>query len=279
MSNKKQGETRNSRSRDKHTESEAPADGANNSNTSHNAELLDAIRDIVREELDTRLGPIENALKDIVDIKKRIDEAEASIQDTSCRLEDLTTKSLPTMAEEINTMMEGLAQQTLELDVHRRKWNLCIHGIKGVAGEPSATTRSLCVDLAKQYLQVPTADISDFSAAHRLSRSCDSGIILRFNDLSKRDAWLAGARYLKQHPDRITISPDLPPKIRPMKTELLNIRKDLPDDTKSLSRIRHLPTWPFVELIVPGNNNPLRPSMSKQDVLKDILETDPLTFK
>lgn len=275
----KQSEAMSLRGRDKPSESGTP-DGATASEIlpeGLNPELLAAMRIIIREELNTRLEPIETTLKEIVDIKHRIEEVETAISDTSGRLESLTTDSLPSLTESISRMMEELALQTLELDMHRRKWNLCIHGVKGVAREPAATTRALCIELAKQYLQVPDAAAIDFAAAHRLSGSADAGIILRFNDLSKRDAWLAGARYLKQHPDRVTVSPDLPKKIRSMKTELLNLRKELPDEQKTLARIRHLPQWPFVELTTPGND-PVRPSMTKSELLSIVTDLEQLKF-
>lgn len=275
MSTKKNEDRKLRERRDKPSESGPTDDSRDEELLSDDVSpsLLKAFRSIVRQELDRRLEPIENSIKELTDIRNRVDAAEAAIEDTSARLETLTAVSLPSLTDQLNSMLEGLALQTLELDIHRRKWNLCIHGLKGVAREPAETTRAHCVAMAKQYLQVPNAAPSDFSAAHRLGGSMDSGIIVRFNDISKRDAWLAGARGLRAHPDRVSISQDLPPKIRPLKAELLNIRKAMPEEVKTRARIRHLPAWPFVELTTPGND-PIRPSTTKKDILKSITETE-----
>ena len=44
----------------------------------------------------------------------------------------------------------------MDLDVHRRKWSLSIHGLKGEASEDEEVTRDACVKLAKIILVSPT---------------------------------------------------------------------------------------------------------------------------
>ena len=58
----------------------------------------------------------------------------------------------PPNIQEVTT---GLALQTMDLDVHRRKWSLSIHGLKGESGEDEVTTDA-CVKLAKIILVSPT---------------------------------------------------------------------------------------------------------------------------
>ena len=67
-----------------------------------------------------------------------------------------------------------------------------------------------------------------------------SGIV-RFTDLKQRNAWLSGAKHLKNHSDKISISQDLLPVLRALKTELLGQRKDLPPQ-----KIQIEPTLPEI---------------------------------
>ena len=48
-----------------------------------------------------------------------------------------------------------------------------------------------------------------------------TGMLIRFKDLSRLNLWLDEATNLHTHPNRITISSNLPPVIRPLKTEPL----------------------------------------------------------
>ena len=59
----------------------------------------------------------------------------------------------PPNIQEVTT---GLALQTMDLDVHRRKWSLSIHGLKREASEDEEVTRDACVKLAKIILVSPT---------------------------------------------------------------------------------------------------------------------------
>ena len=59
----------------------------------------------------------------------------------------------PTNIQELTT---GLVLQNMDLYVHRRKWSLTIHGLKGEAGEDGEVTRDACVKPAKIILVSPT---------------------------------------------------------------------------------------------------------------------------
>ena len=106
--------------------------------------------------------------------------------------------------EEVAT---GLALQTMDLDVHRRKWTLTIHGLKGEAVEDEEVTRDASVKLAQDHLGIPDAASTDFATCHRLSKYASSGIILRFRELSTRNTWPGNAKELRHHFDAISISP------------------------------------------------------------------------
>ena len=49
----------------------------------------------------------------------------------------------------IQELTAGLVLQTMDLYVHRRKWSLTIHGLKGEAGEDEEVTRDAGVKPAK----------------------------------------------------------------------------------------------------------------------------------
>ena len=108
------------------------------------------------DTLSSRLGNIEQQMKLLADLKATVNAVETSITYTSGRIDDLCQNSLPTLARHIQEVTTGLALQTMDLDVHRRKWSLTIHGLKGEAGEEEEITRDACVKLAKDHLGIPT---------------------------------------------------------------------------------------------------------------------------
>ena len=114
------------------------------------------------------------------------------------------------------------------MEVHSRKWNLIIQGVKGPANENESATRKATIDLAKSHLRVVNAADSQIAACHRLNNKENAPIIVKFCDLSERNRWLDGAKNLKNQIDRISLNPDLPPTIRNLKTELLKMKKELP---------------------------------------------------
>ena len=236
--------------------------------------LLAAIRQVIREEVTKELKEIKESLATLVDINKRLEEVEKGLQFTSERLDSAIKTILPSLSAHMTQLSEGLAMQTLQIDVHRRKWNLIVHGIEGPANEDEKLTRAACIKFAKDILQVEDAESTRLAACHRLSRKADAGIIIRFCDLAQRDLWLAGSSNLKGLTQKISISPDLPPVLRPMKDSLMLTRKNLPPTVKSESRVRYLHSWPFVELQI-KNAPTQRPATSKSDIVKNMLKFDP----
>ena len=95
-------------------------------------------------------------------------------------------------------------------------------------------------------------------------------MIIRFTDLSQRDEWLAGTSNLKGLEKNFSLTPDLPPVIRPYKDQLMLQRKQMPAEVKSKTRIRYLPKWPFVELRTEGQP-PVRPDVTLRDITPTIL--------
>ena len=137
--------------------------------TTIDARILAAIKLAVREEMGeiSQLEKIDKALANIVEVQQRMEVAEESIQFTSERLDALATKVLPALSNRIAQIAETLAHQTLQIDVHRRKWNVFIHGIDGQAGEEEDVTRAKCIKFAREALKVDDADTWHLAACHR----------------------------------------------------------------------------------------------------------------
>ena len=141
---------------------------------------------------------------------------------------------------------------------------------QGPADEDETNTRRACVDVAKSHMGIPDASAFDFSACHRLSRKENAGIIVRFKDLQQRNEWLANAKSLKSHTDKVSIAADLPPVLRPLKKELLQKRKDHPAEQKRGSIVRNLKQWPYVELKI-LNGPVIKPSARAADIVNTVL--------
>ena len=115
--------------------------------TNIDARILAAIKLAVREEMgdiSTRLENIDRILASLVEVQRRMEVVEESIQFTSERLDALATEVLPALSNHMVRIAESLAHQTLQIDVHRRKWNVVIQGIDGPAGEEESVTRTKC---------------------------------------------------------------------------------------------------------------------------------------
>ena len=238
--------------------------------------LLAAIKQAVRDEITTELTEIRKALKSLVEINQRLEDVERGLQFTSERLNSAIKDILPSISSHMTQLSEKLSLQTLEIDVHRRKWNLVLHGLNGPAGEDETRTRAACIKFAREVLKVPDADATQMAACHRLAKTQNAGIIIRFCDLAQRDRWLAGTRNLRDYQGpRISLSPDLPPVLRPLKDSLMQKRKNLAPDQKSVSRVRYRPQWPFVELQI-GNRPPIKPDTSVTDVVTKALGMNPI---
>ena len=251
-------------------------------------DILKAFEDIVDKQFEKRFtfinAILENTNKKIDETLAKVSAMQASVfeleraaADVSMRVETVERTSLPALAAHVATVTTNLASYTMDLDVHRRKWSLLIQGLKDAEGEDDHTTRTKCITLAKDKLRILDAADTHFLACHRLSRKADAGIILRFVDLSQRNRWLMNARHLKtaNMNENISISPDLPPVIRPLKTDLLQQRKALPPDIRAKAHIQYISAWPYVKLTVPGQP-PRVPSQQKDSVMAKVFGVNAL---
>ena len=115
--------------------------------------------------------------------------------------------------------------QQLDQEFHQCKWVITIQGLPGETREDEDDTRKACIALTKDHLGIEDATERDVAACHRLRQENDAGIIARFVDLQKCDQWLLGARCLKNSDLCVSLGPDLPPVLRPLKKELLEKRR------------------------------------------------------
>ena len=230
-------------------------------------EVLPGLLKAHNEEI---LSKISSLVKDLKALEQKYNDIENSIADCSARVENVLTEFIPAINKKMCDVNTAMAIKLLDMDQHRRKWSLIIQGVEGEAGEAGHITRQKCVALAHEYLNVPDASTKDFAACHRLKHEGNAAIILKFLDLDQRNRWLYGAKGLKECPTNISISPDLPPAARGFKKELLQKRKNLDADTKKISRLQYLKTFPYVHLAI-RDQTPILPSVKRQNLAENFL--------
>ena len=167
-------------------------------------ELLGEIKMTILAEIQPlveRLDRVEHQIQVISALKTKMADVETSVEFVSRRLDDVYSASLPKLATHVEQMATALALQTLNIDVHRRKWSLTV--------------------------------------------------------------------------DDISTSPDLPPVLRSLKTELLQKRKTLAPEEKKRAHIKYLREWPYVELAV-GKDRKVQSNVTKETLVKSILGFSPL---
>ena len=234
---------------------------------------------IQQSKMETKLSDIEATVTGhataIQTITETVRELEKSMEYTSENQHHLTQTKLPELSSHLEQLASALVLRTLDMEVHSRKWNLIIQGVKGPANENECTTREAAIVLATTGLRVVNAANSRIAACHRLSNKENAPIIVKFCDLSERNRWLDGAKNLKNQTERISLNPDLPPTIRNLKTELLRMKKELPAEQKARSSVRYIRQWPYVELRV-ADHPTLRPQTSPKTIVQSLLGLDPL---
>lgn len=246
--------------------------------------IREAVRDIIKEEITDKLTNLEakvNALTDMqnafADLKNQVAQNEAKyqvIEDSqhfmNDQLENIKTKEIPSINKKMMDITSNLCINHLDLDTHRRKWTLIVNGLSGQANEPELETRKAVRKFGLEKLKVPNADTQPFAACHRLAQKADAGIIIRFVDLSHRNAWLGCAKNLKVDGSNVSLSPDLHPCLRQLKTDVLLQRKSLPETKKKGTQVKYCPTWPYVYLRLPDGST-MNPRINKETVVKSLL--------
>ena len=207
------------------------------------------MRSEIDKSVDDKFQGIESRLDVIESQLTEISAIQTSVKENRSEIDKMRDATLPQMSDHMTELITACALQSLDLHTHHRKFALTIQGVKGEKDEKPETTRQAVIDLAKTHLKV-NAKEGDFAACHRNGPAAGSSIHARFLDLSVRDQYLSNAKKLaKSKQAGISISVDVPPCLRKVKKELIDIRKALPDDRKRRSFVKHLPSWPYFELI------------------------------
>ena len=236
-----------------------------------------AVREVLAEDILPRLNNLEKQILELANIKATLNSQQTCLNEHTKSLtfldqevKEIQSKSIPRLETKFTDLNEKMCLNLLNLDVHRRKWTLLINGIKGESGENELVTRDKVKCFAKDKLEIEGADSHPLASCHRLAQRNDAGIIIRFVDLNDRNNWLSSARKLKNKRTSVSISPDLPPVLRPLKDDILQIRKDLPPEDKKHSQVKYLPTWPYACLSVRGKPN-INPRITKSNIIANYL--------
>ena len=229
------------------------------------------MEEVINSTLGDRLDQIEGRLGDPTQLPQVVTDLRKATADTSARMDDLLKVTVPALTKHFENVTSALVMQQLDQDVHRHKCSLTIQGLPGDAKEDEGDTRRACVEFAKKHLGVGDASEQDFAACHGLNQCSDAGIIARFVDLQPRDQWLLGARGLQNSDMRVSIIPDLSPVVRPLKKELLEKRRTLSPNIKSKAHILYLRQWPYVELSMGKDKDPIRPSCETRTIVQSFL--------
>ena len=158
-------------------------------------QVLQAIKIAIQPLVDSQTfmsRKIYEAMGHLTTLSGKVEDLASAAQAVYNRMETVVTESRPSIITHIESISSALAMRHLELEVHRRKWTLIIHGLEGSANKTEDDTRAACLAMAKNSLRVPNADQTRVSACHRLGQGENSRIILRFTD--ERNEWLKGAQ-------------------------------------------------------------------------------------
>ena len=72
---------------------------------------------------------------------------------------------------------------------------------------------------------------------------------------------------------KISVSPDLHPTLRKLKSNILNKRKDLPPEQKRLSQVHYMPCWPYICLKIRGQTT-IIPDVTKESIVNSYLDME-----
>ena len=171
--------------------------------------IQEEMNKIIKSRIEERLTRIVESIKVMSDFGKILASVEAACNHTSQHLDALHDTTMSDLAGHIEKVADTLVFQTMDMYVHRRKWNITLQGLLSKAGEKENIIRLSCIKLAKRKLGITEAK-EDFPACHRLKQGSNNGIIIRFRVLQDWTMWLDYAKYLKNSQMKINLSPDTP---------------------------------------------------------------------
>ena len=170
-------------------------------------------------------------------------------------------------------MTEEICFKILNIDTHRLKWSLMISGLEGQANESEVNTKSKFKKFAVKSLKVTDAISHPMASCHRLSNEANSAIIAKFVNLDGRNTWLSCAKNLKGKCTSVSISPDLPPALRPLKIDIMKQRKELMTNDNIAAKVKYHPVWPYISLSTKGKPKILL-RITKKNIISKYLGLD-----
>lgn len=203
--------------------------------------------------------------------RRKNDFREVLAEKVDPQLIDLNTKitgieaNIGNLKSEMSDVKCGHSMRLIEKDLHDRKWSLILYGVKGAASEKITDTHTIV-----QKLGVDVFGTNDvlLKACHRLAQTANANIYVEFVQLHIRDTWLYNAKKLKaynsDHNSQVSLSPDLPPTLRPVKANLMEKRKNLPERERKSAQMKFYRQWPFFELKVNGKS--IRSDYTKDNI-------------
>ena len=243
-------------------------------------DLLPIIRQVIREEITPRLDSLEQKINEIALLRKsvqnnekRLDDHERSIAFNDNLLKNITDNTIPDLEKKFDELTEEICFKILNINTHRRKWSLMISGLEGQANEREVNTKSKLKKFAVESLKVTDAISHPMAACHRLSNEANSAIIAKFVNLDDRNTWLSCAKNLKGKGTSVSISPDLPPALRPLKTDIMKQRKEIMTNDKIAAKVKYHPVWPYISLSAKGKPKIL-PRITKKNIISKYLGLD-----
>ena len=241
---------------------------------------IDDIKKALKEENDTnikKLNEIQTSISKLAEritqVEKTQDELKQSVTFNDARIEDIENTTIPAISEKVDSTTEAIALNLLEEKVHKRKWGIIIQGLPGKPKESEVETREKVLQFATDTLKVPapfTPNFHRLAACHRLNQKDNAAILVLFTDLSEKSAWLDSGRNIPSTA-KISVSPDLPPAVRPMKDDILKQRKELRGAGRKAT-VKYKHEWPFVLLKVEGETSPRTPNLTKNEVITAFLK-------
>ena len=104
------------------------------------------------------------------------------------------------------------------------------------------------------------------AACHRVSNEADSPVLAKFVNLDDRNDWISNAKHLKNSNLNVSLSPDLPPALQPLKTDIMKQRKAVLSEGRVPVKVK----YPYISLSVKGKPT-ITPTISKKTIISKYL--------
>ena len=120
-------------------------------------QVLQAIKIAIQPVVDSQTSmsrKIDEAMGQLTTLSGKVEDLESAAQAVDIRMETVVKEALPSITTHIESISSAIAMRHLELEVHRRKWALIIHGLEGSANEAEDDTRAACLAMANKIPSV-----------------------------------------------------------------------------------------------------------------------------